>query len=597
MDRTASKPKTHRSLDSNSTDHKSAPRKTNGSGNDVPPADDPTVDFSARSVEVGQPGSPLRNVEVTTDLAVPRISTVVPEGLIRRESLVRHGSARGFQNQPAPNADELDSVEETLVSDCLHVLEEADSVHRDTIASYCDDVARLDQRKTTGPPELPQIKAKIQDTVRRFRDQLRQIALIAGHAPHHTLEEELRQVVTRYPHFASPGNDPRHSVMRRFSRRLAHRSTSKSNFKMWGMAILFIAIETALNGFFFAEQIVRPRQGFIEAILISMVNIIALAYLAARVVDLWMDAKDRRWWIGMLFSVIMIPTVAFHLGVAHYRDALSPNYPPSAPRPDMSIPDIAEELHVPEHVVECYTESAIASASQEALCLLRGNPIWFEGIKSWFFLALGMSLWWFALQHWRRRDDNSGTQLPRKIKAMTLRASHRVLTGTIRELDHLHGEALEVLRWSPGDFLARHEGIQTQATSLATLRENLETECRMGLDIYRNANREARGEEPAPDHWSRPWAPQWKIPQFQADDVPSRDNVLQVMESARDANRHRIVDMQNVVDGARRHVSDLYAQFSTVIDALPEFDRRWVIRLFEESDRKGNSQGEWREVT
>lgn len=549
--------------------------------------------------------------------SVPKISTLVPDGTVNRRALWRRGGARGFQHKPAQDTRSLDSVEERVVARCERVLEKAIDVHRDTVAAYCSNVARLHQKTITGVPEAPKVQADLRDLARGCQDRLRQVALIAEQSPYEMLEADLKRVVDGskrdLPVLAQDeegGIGPTTESGDRNADGVVSRLLSTVRNWKWPFLACLILAETVINGWFFSNNMIVQSAGWTEALLISAVNILALAPIAAFVIHLWRRRPVHRFWTGALGLTIAIPTVLFHLGVAHYRDAMPPNYPPSPVSADAGAAGVGS---FPPEVVACYRGNAFDAASAEAMCLLTSRPLALLGIKSWFFWLLGMTLWGLAVRHILNgqtgreppgpvsdsnraasgetgdadvfgNGESSGTShteadLPRR-RGMVFRAAQRILANTLKGVSILRDDAMEKLRWDPGDLLAQREGIGGQQACLQELRGNLEKDCRNGIAAYRKANLEARGECPAPDHWAEPWESDWSVPKLEeVAGFPDREEVERYLAKEKEANATRIRDVQEAMDTTVIRICDHYADFATVMGGPRGRDRRTIERI------------------
>lgn len=444
------------------------------------------------------------------------------------------------------------------------------------------------------------------------------MALIAEQSPYEMLEADLNRVVDGskrdLPVLSQDeegGISPTtESGDRNADGVLSRLLATVRNWK-WPFLACLILAETVINGWFFSNNMIDQSAGWTEALLISAVNILALAPIAAFVIHLWKRRPVHRFWIGALGLVIAIPTVLFHLGVAHYRDAMPPNYPPSPVSADAGAAGVGS---FPPEVVGCYRGNAFDAASAEAMCLLTSRPLALLGIKSWFFWLLGMTLWGLAVRHIlsgqagreppelpvsdsnraasRETGDTdvfgngegsaasqTGADLPRR-RGMVFRAAQRILAHTLKGVSILRDDAMEKLRWDPGDLLAQREGIGAQQACLQELRGNLEKKCRNGIAAYRKANLEARGECPAPDHWAEPWESDWSVPKLEeVAGFPDRDEVESYLAKEKEANATRVRDVQEAMDKTVTRICDHYADFATVMGGPRGRDRRTIERI------------------
>lgn len=541
-------------------------------------------------------------------VAVPKISTLVPDGIVNRRALWRRGGARGFQHKPAPDTQSLDSVEERVVAKCERVLTKAIDVHRDTVAAYSSNVARLTQKTITGIPEVERFQADLADIARSCQDNLRQAALVAEQSPYEMLEGDLERIVDGSKSYTrlrrdeddegdGSGTASGSGWLERDG--TTRRLLSTAGSWKWPFLAFLILVETAINGWFFSNNMIEPTAGWTEAVLISAVNILALAPIAAFVIHQWRQRVVHRFWIGIIGLAVAIPTILFHLGVAHYRDAMPPTYPPSPMSADSGTTGSAS---FPPEVVTCYRGNAFDAPSAEAMCLLTSRPLALLGIKSWFFWLLGMTLWGLAVRHMRKRgreppEPSSDTEetnvseieetprgsteadLPRR-RGMVFQAAQRILGNTLEGVAILREAAMAKLRWDPGDLLAQREGIGAQQASLQELLGNLEKECQNGIAAYRKANLEARGEVRAPDHWAEPWKSDWSVPKLeQAAGFPERGVVERYLDKERSSNSKRIREAQEAVDTTVTRICDHYANFATVMGGPRGRDRRTIERI------------------
>ena len=159
-----------------------------------------------------------------------------------------------------------------------------------------------------------------------------------------------------------------------------------SLWKSSGLVAIAIFVETVLNGFFFGANMAGGVSGGVFlAALISAVNVIGFGFLGAATYRQIAHRADLRKLAGILgLVVVIVAALCFNFAVAHYRDALPPDYPPE---PETVS---AEATEAERQIAACWRGDSDIEASQEALCLFTTRMYRLDGFMSYLLLLIGL---------------------------------------------------------------------------------------------------------------------------------------------------------------------------------------------------------------
>ena len=333
--------------------------------------------------------------------------TPTASSLVERFRLKERGRERGYEGQPHTSQPTLDNVETEVVA-------------------YCDD-----------------LYAKRRNEYHRHRsaleERLRPPPANRGADPlvERACKEMKDAVVEERPDLGGLAREAQHAIgeVNRFRRdevRTADADFPESRGWHWGLLVALIVVETLVNGLFFGANVEGGLlAGTSYAVLISVVNVGVLGWLIAALARL-IHHRDPRRRVGGLAALTAVAAVAifWNLFVAHYREALPPDYP--VPPDTTLVAQQSAVLQVPaeaspvesaavgesptgqtgaqappaDSVPEtCWRGPDETHADQEALCLFRASPFGLTGFYSWMLLLIGLAMCAAAAMDWFKTDD------------------------------------------------------------------------------------------------------------------------------------------------------------------------------------------------
>ncbi len=492
--------------------------------------------------------------------------TPTASSLAERFRLEERGRERGHEGQPHTSQPTLDNVEMQVVG-------------------YCDE-----------------LYAKRRNEYHRHRsaleERLRPLPADRGADPlvENTCKEMSDAVAEERPDLAGLARDAQQAIgeVNRFKLeegRTADAEYPASKILHWGILLALVVVETFVNGFFFGNNVEGGLlAGMSYAVLISLVNVGVLGWVLAAMVR-QVHHRDPRRKVGGLAVAAGVAAVAFfwNLFVAHYREALPPDYPlpPDstmvaqslvAPEPATQTPDAQSPVgqspvtqvppadSVPE---SCWRGPDETHADQEALCLFSASPFGLTGFQSWMLLLIGLAMCVGAAMDWFKTDDpypGYGKRERRRHETGERLLDDRAeLLGRLNEL---HDDAARKLR---NDFRDPVEArqlalndlskLQARHTDLCGFARDLEKSCRDALDRYRNANREARSSDP-PGIWQTPWAADWDLPE------PPDQSVLTSAADAEERSRY----MHAVLEQREQKLRDRHDECRDLVNEITRLD-------------------------
>lgn len=284
----------------------------------------------------------------------------------------------------------------------------------------------------------------------------------------------------------------------------------------WGLLGIAIAVETVLNGFFFGSNMTGGiASGVLIAALISAVNVICFGFLVAATYRQIAHRANLRKFAGFLGLIfVAFSALCFNFAVAHYRDALPPDYPPEQI-------ESAEATKAERQIAECWRGDSDIEASQEAWCLFTTRQYRLDGFMSYLLFLLGLAACAVGAWEWSRMTDRyPGYGKLGRIQRKTqdeLESEHEEvqekLKSTWETLRKKQDEVPEdpVERWDQADHAIKERSILYE--DFRSYVTKLEESCRGAIEIYRTANREERKEQqPVPGHWAEHWEANWELP-------------------------------------------------------------------------------------
>ena len=418
--------------------------------------------------------------------------TPTAASLVERFRLRERGRERGQDGQPHPSQPTLDNIEMEVVGYC-------DDLYAKRRNEYHRHRSALAERMQPSPNDRG-ADSLVENTCKEMKDA----------------------VAEERPDLAGLAREAQHAIgeVNRFKRdegRKADADFPESRGWHWGILLALVVVETLVNGLFFGANVEGGLlAGTSYAVLISLVNVGVLGWVIAAIVR-QVHHRDPRRRIGGLAALAAVVGVAvfWNLFVAHYREALPPDYPPA---PDTTR--VAQAPATDSTPETCWRGPDETHADQEALCLFRASPFGLNGFYSYMLLLIGLAMCAAAAMDWFKTDDPypgyGRRERHRRKTEERLLDDRRELLG---QLNELHDETARRLR---NDFRDPVEALQLAVsdynklhawhTDLCGFARDLERSCRGALDMYRTANREARstGE---PQIWQEAWAADWDLPE------------------------------------------------------------------------------------
>ncbi len=473
--------------------------------------------------------------------------TPTASSLVERFRLKERGRERGHEGQPHTSQPTLDNVETEVVA-------------------YCDD-----------------LYAKRRNEYHRHRtaleERLRPPPANRGADPlvEKACKEMKDAVAEERPDLAGLARDAQHAIgevnrFRRDEARTADADFPESRGWHWGLLVALIVVETLVNGLFFGANVEGGLlAGTSYAVLISVVNVGVLGWLIAALVRL-IHHRDPRRRVGGLAALTAVAAVAvfWNLFVAHYREALPPDYPVPPDTTLVAQQSVAPQVPPADSVPEtCWRGPDETHADQEALCLFRASPFGLTGFYSWMLLLIGLAMCAAAAMDWFKTDDPypgyGKRERRRRNTEERLLDDRRELLGHLNEL---HDDAGRKLRSDFRDPVEARQlalsdltKLDARHTDLVGFARDLEKSCRGALDMYRTANREARTTA-EPQIWQTSWAADWDLPE-----PPDRSRLMSEAEAE---ERSRL--MHEALEQRERKLRDCHDECRELVNEITRLD-------------------------
>ena len=504
--------------------------------------------------------------------------------LVERFRLKERGRERGQDGQPDTTQPTLDNVEMEVVGHC-------DELYAKQRGEYHHHRAALEERLQPLPSDRG-AESLVENTCKEMRD---------------AVSEER-------PDLAGLQREAQHAIgeVNRFrleEGRTADADYPESRAWHWGILIALVLGETLVNGLFFGTNVEGGLlAGTTYAVLISVVNVGVLGWVIAALLR-QLYHRDPRRKVGGFVAVTTFAVAAlfWNLFVAHYREALPPDYPappdttqvaqlagtqipamqspaeesPAAQSPasdsPASQPPAEQPLAAqpaqpaqPDSIPEsCWRGPDETHADQEALCLFFASPFGLNGFYSYMLLLIGLAMCAAAAMDWFKTDDPypgyGKRERHRRDTDEKLLADRREL---LRNLNELHDEASRKLRTDFRDpvdqwqlVVGTYNKLLARHTDLCDYARDLEKSCRGALDRYRNENREARSTD-APQIWQTPWSADWDLPEAPAKtDLPSEAEAQQ-----------RSREMHMLLEEREQRLRDCHEECRELVNEITRLD-------------------------
>ena len=493
-------------------------------------------------------------------------ATPTAASLVERFKLKERGRERGQDGQPQTGQPTLDNVEMEVVGYC-------DDLYAKRRNEYHRHRSALEERLQP-PPADHGGDPLVENTCKEMRDA----------------------VAEERPDLARATREAQSAIgeVNRFRReqgRTADADYPDSRMWHWGILIALIVLESLVNGLFFGANVEGGLlAGTSYAVLISVVNVAVLGWVLAATVR-QIQHRDGRRRVGGIAGLVAVLGVAlfWNLFVAHYREALPYDYPPApdtlpvaqsaaaqpplAQSPATSPPTAgspADQTPRTDSLPEsCWRGPDESDADQEALCLFRASPFGLGGFYSYMLLLIGLAMCAAAAMDWYKTDDPypgyGKRERHRRKTEDSLEQDRREL---LADLNELHDEAGRRLR---NDFrdpvqarqlaVSDYTKLHARHTDLWGFARDLAKSCAGALDIYRNANREARST-PEPEVWHTPWAADWDLP-----DEPDSSGLMSEAEAEERSRR-----MHAVLEERERQLRDVHDECCELVNEFTRLD-------------------------
>ena len=517
--------------------------------------------------------------------------TPTAASLVERFRLKERGRERGQDGHPHTSQPTLDNIEMEVVGYC-------DDLYSKRRNEYHRHRSALEER-TRPPPSDRGADPLVENTRKEMRDA----------------------VAEERPDLAGLRQTAQHAIgeLNRF--KLDEGRTADADYPatrgwLWGILVALVLLETLVNGLFFGANVEGGVvAGMTYAVLISIVNVGVLGWVLAAMVR-QIHHRDPRRKVGgsALLTAFIAVAVFWNLFVAHYREALPPDYPsppdttqvaqsaaaltpagltpvsqtpvnqspvsqspvnqsPAGQSPESPTPGAADPGAQPPQADSvapgCWRGPDESHADQEALCLFRASPFGLNGFYSYMLLLIGLAMCAAAAMDWLKTDDPypgyGKRERHRRKTEERLLEDRRELLG---DLNELHDEAARKLR---NDFrdpvearqlaLSDHGKLHARHIDLCDFARDLEKSCSGALGIYRTANREARST-PEPQVWQTPWAADWDLP-----DPPDTSDLISEAE-AEERSRH----MHAALEKREQELRDCHDECRELVNEITRLD-------------------------
>lgn len=481
--------------------------------------------------------------------------------LVERFKLKERGRERGQDGQPHTSQPTLDNVEMEVAGYC-------DDLYAKRRNEYHRHRSALEERLQP-PPADHGVDPLVENTCKEMRDA----------------------VAEERPDLSRGAREAQRAIgeVNRFrleQGRTADADYPESRMWHWGLLVALVVVESLVNGLFFGANVEGGLlAGTSIAVIISVVNVAVLGWVLAATVREIHHRDGRRRLGGVAGLVLAVcAAVSVNLFVGHYREALPYDYPPApdtllvaqsgagqsaaAPSPTGQSP-AAQSPQTDSYPETCWRGPDASDADQEAFCLFFASPFGLGGFHSYMLLLIGLAMCAAAAMDWFRTDDpypGYGRRERRRRKTEDRLEEDR--REVLADLNELHDDAARRLR---NDFrdpvqarqlaLSDYTKLRARHTDLRGFARDLAKSCSGALDIYRNANREARST-PDPQVWHRPWVADWDLPE------PPDGSRLMSEAEAEERSRH----MHAVLEERERRLRDVHDECCELVNEFTRLD-------------------------
>lgn len=458
--------------------------------------------------------------------------------LVSKFRLVQRGRERGKNNEPVSTQAGLDQVETEVVDHCSHLFSEEKEKYRRT--------ARLAEQGPVPPVSTADANEEVKGACARMRDRVDK-----ERRDLESLQRSAQQAIEDLKEFKDDHN----------LKRDAH--VPKNLTSSLGILAALLVVETLINGLFFGQNMETGVFGGVTyAALISIINVGVFGLLAASAIrQVYHRDQSRQFGGWLLLLVVLVAAVVWNLAVAHYREALPPDYPPP--------PEVAESTAtgVEPEIAGCWRGET--DADGEAICLLVNNWFSLNGFQSYMLMLIGLLMCGGAAWKWMGMTDlypGFGRMERRRqeTEKELLDERHELLTRLSDDLQNAVTEQHSSFVDPAGEWrraMEAHENLRQRHDSLRDFAKELETQCLSAIETYRTANREVpQRSEPEPAYWSKPWRANWEMPAKPSLDgqwaLWDRNRAKAESENARNERDELLAKLRQCFDKQKKEVDD-----------------------------------------
>ena len=387
-------------------------------------------------------------------------STMDVQKTAKKLSLINRGTERGSKELPSSNDENFDEVEQQIINLVEKDLDRNQKVYDDQTSIY---IERIGLAGSTS--DYTKIEIEVRDAIADFRKTIDE-----GRSQLERKEENLRETADERRKFRK-----KHSL-----ERTAHYPELGSRILRLGLLALLFLVESLANTPLLAKGSEFGLTGGVtQAITIALLNIgvaTVTGYVGLR--ELFHRNLFRKL-LGTIWLTLWVTiTIVFNLLVAHYRE-LS----------EVLITDPG----IPQQIINGFI----------------ANPIGLNDFPSWILFGIGILFALIALLDMFTLDDAYPFygKLDRKYQRLCQEYTD-MRSDLVHDLSTPRTEIVDEIAMAIDEINKQQDNrIRLQASCKTTLREyqasikSLNNQCNQLLQIYREANRDARSTE-APERFN-----------------------------------------------------------------------------------------------
>jgi hypothetical protein len=382
------------------------------------------------------------------------------EGTAKRLKIKERAAERGGRNLPAPDEEALDVVEQQIVN-------ELETEGTTQYQSYLDSQKTYADRISAAGVEslIVEIGSLTSSAITEFESCTR-----VGTGDLVALRRDMVDSDRELKAFRNT-----HCLLRPAT----HQGGKSYNT---GVLIFILAVETVLNGSFFAQgDVLGPLGGALQAFIIAALNVF-IGFMVGRLVMPWTSPRSTTIRIPAVLGVMLYlaAAIVFNLGVAHYRTA---------------------------YAIDADTASKVAYAAA------RSDLFGITDIQSWalFLMGLFFSLV-AAVDGFLWDDPYPGYGSRTRQNRQTLESYNSKKAELLDQLTDIKDDAEERLEDIARNIQNRRAEYGQIAVKSDALRSaiidhfrQIESACNTLLREYRDENRTHRTDGSVPKHFDTHW--------------------------------------------------------------------------------------------